>query len=148
MITLDETLDPEVKALAARAASFLTSQTWCTRILGGRLGWATAGVLGVFQFDVESSRAGVDTSLWVIVGDLPPAYLVLDEAPTWHEALEGYVEEMQGWVDAIRAGTSLDDVIPVDVPGTRANADLLATRLAFIRDEILAADSSNLESDA
>jgi hypothetical protein len=47
---------------------------------------------------------------------------------------------MTRWVEAVRAGTSLEDVIPVRAEPTLEHAAMLASRLQFIRDEILVAD--------
>lgn len=133
--------------MARDATAFLTAQRWCKAVQTLELAWANAGVVGVFQATIEPAHTEVDPILWVVVGDIPPAYLVLDEAPTWREALEGYVEEMSRWVEAVRAGSSLDDVIPVDVSPTTAHADMLASRLAFIQDNVLGVPLDALEGD-
>jgi hypothetical protein len=44
---------------------------------------------------------------------------------------------MQRWVDAVRAGGSLQDIIPVNVSPTLEYADMLSTRLSFIRDHFI-----------
>jgi hypothetical protein len=147
MIPVANIRDPEVAAMAQDATAFLTAQRWCRAVQTLELGWANAGVVGVFQATIEPAQTEVDPILWVVVGDVPPAYLVLDEAPTWREALEGYVEEMARWVDAVRAGAPLDDVIPVDVSPTTAHADMLASRLAFIRERILGVPLDSFEGD-
>ena len=85
--------------------------------------------------------------LWVIVGDVPSAYLVCDSAPTWREALESYIFEMEKWVAAVRGGDSLGNVIPVGAEPTLEHAEMLATRLQFIRDEILAVEDNASRSD-
>jgi len=79
----------------------------------------------------------VDRWLWTITGDVPPAYLVTDDARKPREALEGYVFEMRRWVRKVRAHEDLTDVIPVDVPPTEKYADLLESRLNFVETEIL-----------
>jgi len=98
-------------------------------------------------FTFRPPRA-VDDTLWVVVGDLPSAYLALDDAPTWREALQGYVYEMGQWVSAVKQGDSLDDVIPVAVEPTIEHAEMLASRLAFIEEKILGVPDEDLESDA
>ena len=67
-----------------------------------------------------------------MVGDLPAAYLVCDDAPTWREALRSYADEMGKWVAAVRARTSLMDVIQVGVEPTLENADKVESRLRVI----------------
>jgi hypothetical protein len=73
----------------------------------------------------------------VIVGDLPPAYLVVDDNPTAAEALDAYCSEMEAWVEAAEAGESLDDLIPVNAPPTRSNVEHLKGRLHFLRSKIM-----------
>ncbi len=86
--------------------------------------------------------------LWVVVGDLPPAYLVCDGNPSWREALEGYVFEMERWVAAVRSGDPFENVIPVHAARTLEHADMLAERLRLIRDEILTREDDTADSQA
>jgi hypothetical protein len=139
--------DHDVAALAAAAAAFLANHTWCRRVVSGQAAWAAGKVLGVFQFTIEPLQPNVDAVLWVVAGDVPPAYLVLDDVPTWREALEAYVDLMDQWVDAARAGLSVEGLVPVDVAPTREHAELLDTRLRYIREEILAVPVESLEND-
>jgi hypothetical protein len=44
---------------------------------------------------------------------------------------------MRVWVERVREGGSLEDVIPVNTPPTRHYADLLEVRLSMIETEIL-----------
>ena len=132
MIDLNENQNAEVKALADRAVSFLASQKWCTRVVGCQAAFVALGVLGVFLLRLIPNRTAVDNRLWVVVGDVPPAYLVCDKAPDWQQALAGYVEEMREWVHAVRSGSSLEGVIPVNAPRTPKYADMLESRLDFI----------------
>jgi len=81
------------------------------------------------------------------MGDLPPAYLAFEQGDTWQDALAGYVTEMQEWVDAVRNGDPLDELIPVNVAPTREHADMLATRVAFLRDRLVEVDPESIESD-
>jgi len=139
--------NPEVRALASEAKSFVESHRWCQEVTSVDLAWAVAGVLGVFEVRISPARPEVDSVLWVVVGDLPSAYLVQDDAPTWREALDGYVFEMWRWVNAVRQGEPLDDVMPVAAEPTLEHAEMLAGRLAFIESEILNYDGT-IESDA
>ena len=140
--------DPELKSLADSAATYLSNQSWCRSIQSSYLGYAVPAVLGVFLVRIVPARAGVDDMLWVVVGDLPPAYLVCEGNPTWLEALEGYVFEMERWVAAVRSGGPFEDVIPVRVERTLEHADKLAGRLRFIRDEILAFEDDTTAGEA
>ena len=135
----------ELMEFGERAGKFLNGFPWCRKIVQGHLAYGVEGVIGVFLFRIEPAKVEVDDSLWVVVGDLPSAYLVCDDAPDWRGALEGYVDQMRRWVDAVRAGESLDDIIPVSAEPTAQHADMLAGRLDFIEryligDEISASE--------
>jgi|SRR5689334_15055919 len=96
-------------------------------------GWC----LRCFFFEINPSSKKVDQWLWVIVGDLPPAYLVVDASPTPLAALANYVDLMQEWTDAVKDKRPVNDCIPVNAPTTCEYADLLQQRLDYIRKEFL-----------
>ena len=148
MIPASQIQNPEVREMADEAESFIASHDWCARVETVQLAWAVAGVLGVFQVHLIPAQRNVDSALWIVVGDLPPAYLAMDDSPTWREALQGYIYEMRQWVNAVKQGDSLDDLIPVAAEPTLEHADMLASRLAFIEEKILAVPDDDLESDA
>ena len=131
-------------ALAKTAEEFLLSHDWCKSIRRGFLANAWEGILGVFYFEIEPGTPEVDDELWVIVGDLPPAYLVVEDEPVTKDALEAYVYEMKRWVDAVMSDESVADLIPVYyqssgkiVPPTKEFAAALKKRLEFIENSIL-----------
>jgi hypothetical protein len=126
-----------LRAMAKDAQQYLLSFRWCKEIRRGWFGYGVGGVCAVFLFDILPDKKSVDSRLWVIAGDLPPAYLVVDESPTPRKALRNYVDLMQEWVDVVRTGKSPADCIPVNVTPSKANAGLLERRLDFIRKEIL-----------
>lgn len=124
-----------LRCFAERASSFLIEKNWCKAVRRGWLGIGWDGVLGVFLFDIEPAKPNVDQSVWVIVGDVPSAYICNDNE-TPKEALEGYVDEMWRWIEAVRAKKPVDGLIPVNAPATAEYADMLASRLEFIRQEL------------
>jgi len=126
-----------LRELASDSRKYLESFTWSGRVGRGWFGLGVGRVFGVFLFEIEPSRHDIDRLLWVIVGDLPPAYLVVDESPTARAALANYVGLMQEWIDAVRSGSPLDDCIPVNAPANEEYADLLQRRLSFLKEHIL-----------
>lgn len=130
---------PSVEAQISSAVGFLEAFKWCRRVAELRLGCVIPGVMALLLARIVSNRSEVPPWLWVVVGDLPPAYLVPDEARSPQAALEAYVEEMQLWVEAVRRGTPLDEVIPVNAEPTPENATQLASRLRFLREQVLPA---------
>ena len=95
--------------------------------------------IGVFLFEIEPLNNNVDDFIWVIVGDLPSVYL--DKSiTTGQEAVEQYCYLMQEWADNVKNGESLDECYPVPVDPTIENAELLISRITFIRRELLMKD--------
>ncbi|MGH7648870.1 MAG: hypothetical protein ACREND_12185 [Gemmatimonadaceae bacterium] len=106
------------------------------------------GVIGAFRCSLIPRQPDADVMVWVVVGDLPPAYLVHEPGDSWQDALASYVTEMSLWVDAVRAGKQPgDDIIPVNVPATRENAGLLAQRLQFIQTRLVDVDPDSVGRD-
>ena len=87
-----------LKQMLKEAQAYLSAFDWCEAIRESHFGLGVGGVVAVFLFRIIPSREGVDEWLWVVVGDLPPAYLVTDENPTPVSALEAYAEEMKAWL--------------------------------------------------
>lgn len=127
-----------LRQMSEEAKTYLLSFEWCKAIRKQWFGWGVGGIAAVFLIEFDPATPDVDEILWVIVGDLPPAYLVIDESPTPLVALKTYVDLMQQWVDAVRAGESIEDCIPVNNAPTRESADALEMRLTFLRRKFLA----------
>ena len=133
--------DEEDRALygemVERARAYLEGFRWCRSVRSLFGGTAVPGVVAVFLAEIVPAEGGVDDRLWVVIGDVPPAYLVLEDLPTSTDALSAYVDHMADWVDAVRSGQSVDDLIPVNVEPTEEWADNLAPRLAFLREKVI-----------
>lgn len=126
------------------AEGFLTSHPWCRELVSGYLGYGWDGILGIFFFEIVPAKENVDRQLWVITGDVPPAYLVSDNAKKPSEALRAYVHEMRLWVNAVKAGQPIDDFMPVyyqnstnRVPPSIDFAEMLDGRLDFIEQQLI-----------
>lgn len=92
--------------------------------------------IGIFLFEIEPLNEDIDEFIWVIVGDLPSVYL--DKSiTTGQEALEQYCELMQEWADNVKGGKSLEECYLIPVDPTIENAELLCSRIAFLRRELL-----------
>jgi hypothetical protein len=138
LIRKDENDPLSLWNLAKEAKEFLCSHKWCKNIQRGFLDIGIAGIVAVFYFEIESTP-DADKSLWVITGDLPPAYIVTDDCSNGVSALNGYVSEMREWVKAVKENrlNDLKNLIPVDVPITINYAEMLESRLHFIENRIL-----------
>ena len=141
-----EIVDPEVRKLADEATRFVEGFRWCDGVTGCALAFAIAGAIGVFRIELRPAGEA-DPIVWVLTGDLPPAYLAYEDGETWQDALRGYVAEMQAWVEAAESGQSVADLIPVNVAPSKRYAEMLASRLEFIRRNLLDVNVDSLESD-
>ena len=126
-----------LKNMLKEAINYLKSHSWCSEITEKYFGFGVGKIVGVFLFRLGEKVNDVDEFLWVIVGDLPSAYLVVDKANNPQEALEVYCELMEDWAAAVTNGTSLDDVYPINVPPTSEYAEMLSSRIEFIRKKII-----------
>ena len=127
----------ELAEMSSRASTFLRSFRWCRSITTSYAGIVIPGVVGVFLFNLTPAERGVDEWLWVIVGDLPPAYVTTDDAPNPAAALDAYIGEMEQWVEAARSGRSVENLIPVNVPPTPEYVQKLSKRLQMLDDLVL-----------
>jgi hypothetical protein len=137
MIGEDEAETARLCEMEARARAFLTRFSWCVAIEDLYFGEGIGGVVAVFFARIKPSRPEVAEHLWIIVGDLPSAYLVTYESPNPKLAFEAYVFEMRKWVALAKEGKSSPDVIPVNVPSTREWADSLEGRLNLLEEKII-----------
>ena len=127
----------EVEEMMYEAREFLNFYTWVDKIIGAYVGILYVGIVGVFLFKIKSTRKGISSWVWVIVGDLPPAYITIDDCPNPATALDGYIGAMLDWVDAAKEGSLVNNLIPVNIPATEENATRLKTRLDFLDEHIL-----------
>jgi hypothetical protein len=131
----------ELRELVKCAEQYLASFSWCGSIKKSYVGIAEAGIVGLFLFQIDPAQPEVDEWLWVVVGDVPPVYLVTDNAPDPESALLAYIAEMRAWADAVESGDPVDDLIPVNVPPTKKYGDMLKVRLDFLVSNLLGQDT-------
>ena len=96
------------------------------------VGAFSPGVCSIFLSSVFASPHSYAERVWIIVGDVPPAYIVIDDAPDAASALNAYIAEMNLWIEAVRSGRLVEDCIPVNVSPTQKWAERLATRMRFL----------------
>lgn len=101
-------------------------------------------VLGGTDLTLGDRNADVDEWIWIVVGDLPPAYITCEESPNPASALDAYIGAMGEWVNAAKKRISTNGLIPVNVTPTLENAEALQKRLAFLDERILSQYRSDL----
>lgn len=119
------------------AKAYLLSHPWCTEIENAWIGAQWDDILAVFLLKIKSDQAEVDEYIWMIEGDIPPAYIDIESAPNIKEAIECYIFIMNDWVEAVQNNDPLDDCYPIEVFPTQENAEMLEKRLRFIEERIL-----------
>jgi hypothetical protein len=122
-----------LRGLAVEALDYIQGFGWCPPLRQVLLAYGIGGVIGLFLVRFTEPAGGVDDELWVVSGEVPPAYFVTDEAPTPAEALSTYCDLMDTWVEAVLDNGDLDEAFPVDLTPTPQHAEALRTQLAFIR---------------
>lgn len=128
----------EVKELTKEAYSYLLSFPWCLSINKGWLAYSCGYVIGLFYFEIVPDVAkGADSHVWVIVGDLPPAYIDVLRAPSARSALDLYIGLMDEWASKVNNGEDISDCYPVNVPATKEYADMLTTRMNLLKEDHL-----------
>jgi hypothetical protein len=90
--------------MAREAAEYLTSFDWCVSIIDTYLGDGIGGVVAVFLFRILPARPHIDEWTWVVVGDLPSAYLSTEDIKSPRDALDAYMWHRSQWADCILAG--------------------------------------------
>ena len=138
-ITGDDPEDTELlREMAAEARAYIEDFEWSPPIERLYLGMGVGGIVAAFLVQFEEEIDGTeDDALWVVVGDLPSAYVIVEPEDDGAAALGRYCEVMEDWAFNVLKGDSLDDSFPVEAEATREHAEMLNSRIAFIRSEIL-----------
>jgi hypothetical protein len=133
----DSTETAILQEMLADAERYLGSFRWCPTISERYMGFGIGGVIGLFLFRLSRPIGGADDWLWVVVGDLPAAYFVVDRANDVKSALATYCDLMDDWINAIARRQPLDGVFPVAAEQTDENSRMLRSRIDFIRKRII-----------
>lgn len=128
----------EVLALSMEAQNYLSSFNWCNSILDGWLVKEWGYILCVFYFKIRPSPdSGADEFVWIIVGDIPPAYIDIKSAHDEFDALEVYVSLMEEWINNVKKGKSVDNCFPISVSPSKKHAIMLSNRIDIIKNDLI-----------
>jgi hypothetical protein len=129
----DSEMDTKLlRKMSKEAKRYIDSFSWCKAVLNSYFGGGVGGIFAVFFFHIQPSRRGISPWIWIMVGDIPPAYLPLDDCHSPAEAFKTYILAMSNWVEFARkgrTGSARQGVPPVSVPATPEWAELLNQRL-------------------
>ncbi len=141
--------DPDTKSIEAlhqEAKAFLESFDWCNSIIEDRVGFVYPGIVGVFLFKFVVTAKEREDWVWILTGDVPPAYIACEDSPNPATALDAYIGAMQEWVEAAERGAATGHLIPVNVDPTPENAARLKVRLDFLDEKILSGYGEDLKA--
>ena len=128
----------QLESMFREAAEYIESHHWARPVAEAYMGIGIGGVLAVWLLRfAEKVGDDADEYLWVINGDLPSAYLVIDQARDPVSALEVYCDLMVDWAQAVMEGKDPGEVFPVDAPTDGEHANMLLDRVRFIRERII-----------
>ena len=131
----DDEDDDLCRKLFIRGEEYLGSFKWCSQILERHVGICVGGIVAVLLFRIEPIQA--DEWIWVIIGDLPPAYINAGDGDAPADALRAYIGQMRRWVVAAREGSDTSQLIPVNIEPSHETAQRLESRLDYLEHKIL-----------
>src|SRR5262249_41969469 len=121
-----------LREMLEQARNYILSFSWCDSIVSSYFAGGVGKVFAVFLFKINVYRSEVDRWEWIFVGDIPPAYLPVEDASSKMAAFETYIEGMERWVEVAREGREPEPeecCPPVNVPATPEWAEKLDKRL-------------------
>jgi hypothetical protein len=121
-----------LRTMSEDAKEYISSFSWCDTIRNSYFGGGVGGIFAVFLFHIRPSRPGIDPWIWVVVGDIPSAYLPVADCQSPADVFRTYIHGMSKWVELARlgqTGTTDQGVPPVNVPSTPEWAERLNQKL-------------------
>jgi hypothetical protein len=127
----------ELEALRERARRYLDTYRWTPPITDLVLAFGVAPIIALFLVRRAPGGRPEDAERWVAVGDLPSMHFETDDTPTPALALQLYCAIAQDWAENVLAGRDLSDSYPIPVAPTREHAEMLLSRIEFIRTKLI-----------
>jgi hypothetical protein len=121
-----------LRRMSEDARHYISSFSWCSGIQNSYFGGGVGGIFAVFLFQIRPSRPDVESWIWIVVGDIPPAYLPISDCKSASEVFKTYIRGMTKWVELARlgqSGTPEDGIPPVNMPATPEWAEKMSQRL-------------------
>ena len=117
--------------------TYLSSFEWVESIDRYHVEFLMPEFIVLLLAEIRGTSAEVDKELWVVSGDLPDAYFVKDQAKTAPRALTVYCDLMEAWVECVSSKGDFSQVYPVEAQPSAENAQMLKSRINFIRSEVI-----------
>src|SRR5438876_1314670 len=91
-----------LRRMLNEAEDYISSFSWCNDVLDSFFGGGVGGIFAIFLFHIRPTRRGIDPWIWIVVGDIPPAYLPLADCDSPAEVFRTYLQGMTKWVQRAR----------------------------------------------
>lgn len=124
-----------LQQMLREAKNYINSFAWCESILNSYFAGGVGKIFAIFLFNISSTHRDVGRWIWIVVGDIPSAYLPWEDCHSSREVFETYMMGMRKWVliaREIREPGPEDCVPPVNVPATPEWAASLDNRLKLL----------------
>ena len=121
------------------AKSVLSAEPWCPPTIETYVAAYCPPILGVFLYKIDTQHpiALEDEDdfpewAWVVVGDLPPLYILYVPIGDGLGALRVYIEIYQTWLERFDSGLPFEELDDLKVPKDAKHADMLRVRLELL----------------
>jgi hypothetical protein len=126
-----------LRGMGEEAVLYVQSFDWCVELHEQYFGDGIGGVVALFLFRITIRDLETPEWVWIIVGDLPPAYLGFHGFPSPRAALLLYIEGVEEWLAASPEERVSGDLIPIEVPPKAELIEMLRDRAAKLRSAVL-----------
>ncbi len=123
--------------MAEEAVQYVRNFEWCVELHERYFGHGVGGVVALFLFRITIRGFEAPEWVWVIIGDLPSAYLEFEGFETPRAALLRYIEGLEEWLAASPEERASGELIPIKVPPGPEFAEMLSARAATLRSLVL-----------
>lgn len=141
-----------IDGLVEDARAYAATRAWAPVISEILLAYALGDVLGLFlvrfleELPAPEGASEGDRERWIVVGDLPWMNFETEDFATPELALELYCAIAYEWGEAVLTGRDLSESYPIPVAPTREHAEMLMSRVEFIREKIIPACREQCEA--
>jgi hypothetical protein len=121
-----------LRKMSDDAQQYISSFSWCEAVLNSYFGGGVGGIFAVFLFHIRTHRKDVDPWIWIVIGDIPSAYLPITDCESPADVFKNYIRGMTRWIELARKGqngTPEEGVPPVNIPATPEWAERLDQKI-------------------
>ncbi|TQV80787.1 hypothetical protein [Denitrobaculum tricleocarpae] len=130
--------------IEAKAKAVLSDEPWCPPTTETYVAAYCPPIVAVFLYRIDTQHPvalededGFLEWAWVLVGDLPPLYILYMPIADGLDALRCYVGVYQTWLKRFDAGLPLEEIADLKVPHDEEHAEMLRVRAKLLTEFFL-----------